>query len=710
MYKYYSRPKAKGSSFAAIISIATLAYAGMNTLSPQKTESIDSRVFVEGMTIHLSRNAPPLAALEDAIMNTSYAFEDNIPQTPATLLEAGASSLQNIAEQMIAENAVIHASDIGLFNSARVLSAQSAEKPIEKNINLKDIGVTREELLDALFIPMMTPELRPWKGGSNRGQPGRNHFLATPAMFANTSPPANEGVKNLALTELSRSPAFAQSNSRNQIILNGRIEMSQGLAFTSPKDRIVVYHEQKGQMLESANVRTKEASFEIAVNETSGILVAELRTPAGEVLGLGRANLDQKNILIRLEPTSQGLVGRVIAAGGKEDLVARPLKSAKLMVDMIPHEFSSESGGKFSDPNLVNSSTMILKSQHNGYLNSLSLASAGEENLIPMYSNKMVQELISLQKNSDLVNNPEQEPDKVNDEPSHTIMNLKNQAIIWGRVTKNGAAIAGGQVEILTADQALKPIYFNKMMIPDLSLNTTSSNGYYAFVGVNPGVHALQVTYLSSLAEPSVIPADGNSISQLDIDVAKTKQAELTVFDAFHTEKSIPAMIARLGQSSGLETNANGHAKLHYSEGSGFLVLDVDAGTDFEISRLTLTRTKNTIDAPVVTQSWFEEFRKQAGLDVIAYTGSIIGFIQADRPYKAAFGEKLSDTTKIVYFNAQGELLHSQVGEPGGGFVVFNAPEGLLTVSVVLQNTDKILTQTAYVDRSVVNVFSHWFH
>jgi hypothetical protein len=487
--------------------------------------------------------------------------------------------------------------------------------------------------------------------------------------------------------------------------LIGRIEMSQGLAFTSSKDRIVVYHEQKGQILESAIVRMKEAKFEIAVNETSGLLVAELRSQSGEVLGLGRATLDQKNILIRLEPTTQGLVGRVIAAGEKENLEQHPLKNAKLMVDMIPHEFSSEIGGKFSDPNLVNSSTMILRSQRNGYLNSISMASAGDENLVPMYSNKMVRELLSLQRNADVVNNPD-----LDDPRRPDLVNLKNQSIIWGKISKNGGSIAGAQIEILTADQSLKPIYFNKMMIPDLGLSSTSSNGYYAFVGVNPGVHALQVTYESGLSEPSVIPADSNSISQLDLDVAKSKQADVIAFDAFHTEKSIEATISHIGQSSSFETNASGRAKMRYAEGSGLMVLDVDAGPEFEISRLTLTRNKNTIYSPVISQAWFDHLRSEAHLDVIAYTGSIVGFIQGDRPFKASFGERLSDTTKIVYFNSQGEMIRGDHGEPGGGFVVFNAPEGLLTVSVVLENTDKILTQTAYVDRSVVNVFSHWFH
>ena len=57
-----------------------------------------------------------------------------------------------------------------------------------------------------------------------------------------------------------------------------------------------------------------------------------------------------------------------------------------------------------------------------------------------------------------------------------------------------------------------------------------------------------------------------------------------------------------------------------------------------------------------------------------------------------------------------GEMIAGDIGEPGGGFVVFNAPEGLLTVSVLQLDSEKILTQATYVDRGVVSSFSHWFH
>ena len=502
--------------------------------------------------------------------------------------------------------------------------------------------------------------------------------------------------------EMAKQSFAPTTDPAKQIKINGAIEMSQGLAFTSPKDRIVVYREDHGQALESGMVWTKEARFEIGVSSTAGLLVAELQTRTGEVLGSGRASMDQSKILIRLSPTSQGLVGRVVAANSSDEFEPQPIRSAKLMVDMVPHEFISEAGGKFTDPNLVNQSTMILKSQKLGYISGISIANAGSENLIPMYSNKMVNELLSLQKNADKVNNPDGE--------TPAPLDLKNQAIIWGRITKNGEAIAGGQIEMITADQSLRPVYFNKMMIPDLSMTATSSNGYYAFVGVNPGVQALQVVYAAGLSEPSVIPADANSISQLNMDVAKSKLAEVMVFDGLRTEKSLPANILRYGQNSGIETDARGQTKLHYAEGTGLMILDVDAGPEYELTRLTLSRSKNTIYAPVVTQAWFDNLRKQAGLDVIAYTGSIVGFIQANRPYKAAFGEKISDTTKIVYFNSHGEIIHGDVGEPGGGFVVFNVPEGLLTVSVLLLDSDKILTQAALVDRGVVNIFNHWFH
>ncbi len=715
MYKHYSRPKSQGSSFIAILSFASIAYAGMMALSPQKTESIDSRVFVEGVTIHLNHNAPPVAALEDVLLEADFG-DDQIPQVKTYQkieLVSGRNSFQEVAEKIVQENRENRNDNYNVAAQEAIPSFEMQTYPAPKtpgtqvkNIDLRAVGVTREELLDALFIPMIHHD----PGVINRG--GQNRILKSLPVAQNNLAPGDQLIEpHSKKREPAFLPAFAAETSKQsfstsidpnkQFKINGAIEMSQGLAFTSPKDRIVVFHEDKGQALENAVVWTKEGRFEIGVGSRSGLLVAELRTQAGEILGSGRATMDQNKILIRIAPTSQGLVGRVVAANSSDEFDPQPLKSAKLEVDMIPHEFVSEVGGKFSDPNLVNQSTMILKSQKPGYISGISIASAGSENLIPMYSNKMVAELLSLQKNADKVNNPDGE--------QAGPVDMNNMSIVWGRITKNGDAVAGGQVEMLTADQNLRPVYFNKMMIPDLSMTATSANGYYAFVGVNPGVQALQVNYSGGLSEPSVIPADSNKVSQLNIDVAKTKVAEVLVFDGFQTAKSLPANLLRLGQSSGLETDINGQAKLHYSEGTGLMILDVDAGPEYELTRLTLSRNKNTIYAPVVSQAWFEEIRKQAGLDVIAYTGSIMGFIQSRKPYRAAFGERVSDTTRIIYFDSKGEIVPGEVGVPGGGFIIFNAPEGLLTVSVLTQDSDKILTQASYVDRGVVNVFSHAF-
>ncbi len=699
MYKHFSRPKKRSSSYVAIVSVAGLAYGAMMALSPQKTESIDSRVFVEGVTIHMSHNAPPVAALEDILMEKDFG-DDQIPASvPKIALISGLSSMKEIAEKIMSDNEAIHKNEV---QDIYVPVAQMVHPAHVQNIDLKSVGVTREELLNALFIPMINhdPAIIN-RGGQNQRQPSvsvaSNETVIVPHRNKDVAP-----TTALLAAHVSGESFIQNSDPSRQVTINGALEMNQGLAFTSPKDRIVVYREDKGQAFENGVVWTKEGRFEINVGSTSGLLVAELRTQTGEILGSGRATMDAAKILIRLTPTTQGLVGRVVAANSSDIFEAKPLKSTKLMVDMIPHEFISEAGGRFSDPNLVNQSTMILKSQRTGFLPGITVASAGDDNLIPMYSKKMVTELLSLQPNADKINNPEGE--------ATAPLDMKNLAIVWGRITKNGEAVTGGQVEILSVDQNLKPVYFNKMMIPDLSLSETSSNGYYAFVGVNPGVQSLQVTYASHLTEPSVVPADANSISQLNIDVLKSKEANIMVFDGFHTEKSLPAAIMNLGQNSGVETDERGQTTLKYADGTGLMILDVDAGQDYELTRLTLNRSRNTIYAPLVKQAWFEELRKQAGLDVIAHTGSIMGFIQSDRPYKAAFGEAVSDTTKIVYFNSRGEMIKGDVGEAGGGFVVFNAPEGLLTVSVLLLDSEKILTQTTYVDRSVVSTFSHWFH
>jgi hypothetical protein len=67
-------------------------------------------------------------------------------------------------------------------------------------------------------------------------------------------------------------------------------------------------------------------------------------------------------------------------------------------------------------------------------------------------------------------------------------------------------------------------------------------------------------------------------------------------------------------------------------------------------------------------------------------------------------GAKRGNPASIVYFDSSGR--RSLKGEPGGGFVIFNAPVGLQEVVVMSDKADKVLSKVVPVDDNSLSVLS----
>jgi hypothetical protein len=112
----------------------------------------------------------------------------------------------------------------------------------------------------------------------------------------------------------------------------------------------------------------------------------------------------------------------------------------------------------------------------------------------------------------------------------------------------------------------------------------------------------------------------------------------------------------------------------------------------------------------MVQTVWIDAMKGQMRVNSDPRTGTIIGFIRGTSAYQVSLENlSLGPNTKVVYFDARGELTQRNYGEAGGGFMIMNVPEGFRTVLVQPSGTTKALASMVLVESRVTNVISKSF-
>ncbi len=625
--------------------------------------------------------------------------------------------------------------------------AANHQEPHEssRTIHLDDLKINRAELVKSLFFPLIAAATQ-----AEQKKAGNAHQIATAgarggavtaSRGARTRPVASESgfvspdsavvgqhlrdamsealasrpskkgegrERNSGKDELSElgqiddvAASFAPSNDKErQLVISGPLELTGGLAFTSQQDQIRVFRQIDDQKLESGNVRLREGRYEIFVDNLGGILVAELLTSRGVVIGRGVFDLydmpplqhnqtKSSAIALKLQPVTDSFRGLVQSADSYKEKTPT-VGGASLRIDEIDADIKAGSDGRFVDRQIATGSTVILEAHKDGYWRSLGFATAGYDNGVTLYSDKMMKAFVEL-----VIGQSHADP--------------KQQAIVWGKVTKEGRAVAGAKVEMLTGTTEVKPIYFNSLMIPDPTLETTTANGMYAFFPIEAGVHAVQASINDVATDPILFPAEPGYISPMDLETARLRRADLKVFDAFNPQDPLSAQIAAVGAERGFEINGTGHLVYRYSAGSALILLEADAGRDYAVTRYSFPRDRRFLFMPMIKQSWLDQIGGRKRVNREPGAGVILGFIQSSEPYQVyPQANAISPSTRVVYFDARGKALSSDYGIPGGGYLIFNVAEGFHTVSVVTSKGGPAQSQTTLVDKDVLNVTNHF--
>lgn len=645
------------------------------------------------------------------------------------MAQAAAQTLRKFVERFkpTEERARIAA---GVDQPLGVGESQEAQTNVTKTISLSDLKISREELMSGLLLPIAksdsesvsrlatasarqpdsvpiqrrkAPRAEPpfsppeWQSGESTVSQDDRRMPAGATPFASTGTTAS----------LTEAPQDASPVRLRQVVLSGTLEFMDGLAIANSMDRVVVYRELDGETIESGAVWLRQGRFEIFLEENLGQLIGELRTPYGDIIGRGSLELSRvpvrilgqrriDGVALKISPVIQGLAGRVSAPApndGLKDSKFVPVRGAEVLFRDLPFEAKTNREGRFEETRLLEGSNAIVQTHRPGYWGTLGFAHGGSENPIEVFPNQdgqMIKSLISMSRAANVPNSP--------------------SAIIWGRVTQGGRPIAGARVELLTTAEVLQPIYFNAAMVPDASLKSTSPNGLYAFFPVPEGAHAVHAfVNRGESTEPLIFPTEKRMVSRADIETAPTREAKIKVFDAFKTDRPVSADVANPGSVRSVPIDRTGVTAIRYAGGRGLLILDADAGPAYQRTRVALSRDRRTIFMPMVPSEWLDRVRGSLKINPELKSGNIVGFIQGNTPYKIALEERsLLASSRVAYFNSRGELLKQDFGEPGGGFVIFNVPEGFRTITVQPSGSMKIHTSVALVEAQVLSVMSHW--
>lgn len=751
--------------------LTTVAIAGYGAwLSVPESTSIQSiydryiareesrpRVFEEGIAIRLNREAPPVAALEEALRDQPWTSIERSPGFNVRPIELRpqAGGPERAAIRILSENekfnravatrlatspnpapiapptrlpsermrvqaptnrqGVSHVTGMAAAVSGTrkleglsLSAAQSMTPPTAPTesvsttrvISISKTGLSREQILGSLFGPIIQGSPAPMRASAPKASAKADKLIAQ----NDTVKPQDESSSVAARIASSAMGMVAPAG--RQVTIRGTIELSGGLALTHAHDRIAVLRESRGQFVESGAVWIREARYEIFVESLEGQLVAEVRSPQGDVIGRGQLPLSNLNIddsrksidgvALRVSPIAAGLAGRVQSAynaGTGARSTSQGVQGAKVQFLNTASQVKSVAGGHFEEPRFTEGSRAFAQINSKDHWPTVASLTSGHEPTIPIFSSKMMNAFVSLTApNSSMV-------DSI----------IRTKGVIWGRVTRSGQSVAGAGVSVLTQG-AGEPVYFNDLMIPDASLTATGGNGLFAIPAVNPGTHAVQVKIGKRLSDPVFLPAESRMVSSLELDVMKATDVPARAFDAFRPETPIRVEVRPAGHLRGRRMIVQGDdgTILKLANLGMPSVLELDGGVDYLMTRTIQNAESRAMQIPMVTRAWFDREVGRVRFNNSPQTGNVIGFVQGARFRVSMDDESLANNAKILYFNANGEMTDREYGEAGGGFILLGVKNGLQTVVIEAENRDRIYAGTVLVEDGIVASLNHW--
>jgi hypothetical protein len=487
---------------------------------------------------------------------------------------------------------------------------------------------------------------------------------------------------------------YPNTDAQRPLWLNGQIEMTGGLAFTGPDTHIEVKRTLNGETLERGRIWVTEGKFEIHVKKAVGYLVAELQTRDGRVLGRGEMNLvhlteiprkDNRvnDIRLALRPTTEGAAIRPVS-GYSYGQQKMPVADARVEIQAYAEPQAANDDGLVIEPSLNHASSFVARAVAKRHWSSLIVGQANHPQDIRLFSNSLVEALIDL------------EIEHITDRKE-----AARSSVVWGQLTKGGLPVEGGTVEMAGE---YKAIYFNEMYLPDKNMKRTGKNGLFAFLKVKAGVQALRVRSNGHLYPAQIFPTENKHVSYVELEVREKVVSQFKVFDVLDLNKPVSARIRLVGTGAENELALNKNSYVEYSVASNHFMIEADAGSEYEVSRMTLTGAPHLVNVPLLKRDWIYSLYNYRQTPIVQGHGAIVGFID-DQDFEVELtGYRPGEPMNILYFDAEGKPLETKTGVAGGGFIIFNAPLGLQTIYIHPTQSRETYSQVVVAEPEYIHV------
>ena len=476
----------------------------------------------------------------------------------------------------------------------------------------------------------------------------------------------------------------------NNVTLGGDILISGGVAFLGEEQHLKVTHRADGHPEKEAHVDLIEGRFGVELNSLEGFLVAELKDAQGDLIGAGLLNLydikksmsslDQLTHLdLEITPYYQGVNAMVDSAlsmaGAAPTIVNASLNLPDLNVTVVKDE-----SGQFANTDFLDASTYLQATTAEGHWPSISFGTTGVKGQIHVFPESLIESLFGLT------------------EGYYDRNEALRAGIIWGRVIENGKPKEGVSVEL--ANSSLKPIYFTSYL-PNKNSMTTSKDGMFAFVNVDPEAKIIRVLEKNNEYAVELIPVEAGHVTSLDLVRGQRVSVELSTKNAI-TQQSVAANVSVVGHKSHWTTATEGRAVVLWPKQKGLSVVEA-TGPEFTPVRLTVADQRwPHIEVPMVKTGWIEEFLNKYQVNHSSRKAIVVGNVQGG-DYRAFINSGSEESKRdIFYFDTNGNLTDRP--QNSVGFVIVNVEPGVNSITVVPTDGVKIHTQVVVADTDVVSV------
>lgn len=511
-------------------------------------------------------------------------------------------------------------------------------------------------------------------------------------------------VTGVALSEITQKPTEPQEKPATALLaeqqknglgpsgvphvwLQGKIELTEGLAISDPRDTLAVGWFVNGEKKKEGRISLREGIYEIKVDRLEGELIAELADQRGyllgeavidlEVLAKKRANvgLILGGVDIKIRPYNFSLKGQTLAiydSPGNKQVVSR----AQLAVGDHEIPIRSDDKGDFSEPLVSPQSTGVITAQQAKHRETVILANFERELKIHLFPDQFMQAFF------DTISLPRKH---------------RTDGVIWGTIARGQQPAAGYQVRMV--QQNVKPIYF-QMYIAHKESEKTSEDGQYSFVGLNDGEYEIEVMdQLGRLIDTKLAVVQAGTVTEVNFEVGEERQLSIRPFDPLSLQPKNIEFFA-LGQSGVQQVKTEEILKIKSYQGQEPLLIYTKVeGADIEASTFA-SRHKKFQEIPVLNDSWWRGIQKAYNISVAG--GVMVGFVDSDQAFEV-FIDHQNEKTKILYLDQQGRTINKTPGTKPSGFIVYGVERGVHTL-IIESEQGQIISEAVYVDGEAISL------